>query len=139
MSQLFIGKRTNSKHVLSFLKDRLANPIQIGEATVFCFTNHEIDMPSLESLLEGERGWFVLPFNLAGAWAWMVELLPEEFRNGRVGLLRYRTQQEEFLIVDNPLDELAGIKRIFACEELAAVSAPHFALKEEGVFAYASR
>lgn len=95
-SQLYMGDDTTATDVLDYAADRLEQPTGVGDATVFNFHNQPLSMPELSQWAEDvESGVYVVPYQISGVWAFMVEALPSAVAQAR--LLAFRVNDREYV------------------------------------------
>jgi len=101
-SDLRVSDQTTHAEVVAYLDARLGEPATVGDAVVFNFNSHDLDA---HALLDAglDDGVYVVPYQVAGMWGTMVEMLPR--RVAAATLLTYRQGQGEYATYPNLLAE----------------------------------
>lgn len=101
-----IDEDTTAKELVDFTKQRAENPIEIEGTTIYNFNSHKPDYEELEKAINGklERDTYLIPFQVTGAWLFMLHLLPQDIREAEV--LIYRENIETYYAYRNFVREV---------------------------------
>lgn len=98
---LLIDNDTTTEDIKEFLKRRVEDPQQVGDAVVWNFNSHKIDREALKRDLRGKlRGdRYLIPYQVTGTWGFMFDLLPQDVKEAEI--LVYHPHDEEYYAYRN--------------------------------------
>lgn len=103
-SDLRVSETTTLAEVERFLEARLRAPAVVGGAVVYNFNSHDIDARALLNA-NLDDGMYVIPYQVAGMWGTMVQLLPQPVAEAT--LLTYRQGSGEYATYPNHMADLS--------------------------------
>lgn len=103
---MFVQESTTTDEVLRYVRSRLRNPEKFDGNTVWNFSSYEFDQDRFTQKREDR---FIIPYEVAGTWAFMYALMPEEVREAE--LLVYQDGQDEYIAYKNFYREVPQLQR----------------------------
>lgn len=98
--ELYITDDTTRAEVIEFVRARLAAPAVLNDVVVFNFSSYSIDGSALVNAASDlDAGVYVVPYQVPGAWGYMVDALPAEVADAT--LLTYRAGESEYHEYEN--------------------------------------
>lgn len=90
---LYVSEDTSVDEIIDWLKRCTDEPIKVGNKTVWNFSSHTVDEELLREKVEQlKRDEFVIPFQVAGTWAFMFNLLPDRLKRAEVLVFNKRDE-----------------------------------------------
>lgn len=97
-SDLRISVSTTPDDIIEFLEARIKEPAHLDGVTVYNFNSHDLDARALVNA-DLDEGTYVVPYQVAGAWGFMVTVLPEELMYA--DLLTYRQSNQTYGVYES--------------------------------------
>lgn len=113
-SKLWIDDETTADDIIEYTAERLAEPAVVGDVVVWNFNSHDLDAQALINA-DLPEGSYVVPYQVPGAWGFMVEVLPSPIDTAT--LLTYRQTSGEYNTYENHRDgeyDERHVKALFA-------------------------
>lgn len=98
---LYIDEQTDVSEVYDFIRSRIEKPIVKSGTVVWNFNSHEVDREALDRAIETKltSDHYLIPFQVAGTWGVMFDLLPEEIKQSEV--LVYKPEYGQYFGYQN--------------------------------------
>lgn len=96
-----INEETTAEELIEYTEKRIREPIVINGTIIWNFSSHEVDRQALKEAVEGKlvRDKYMVPFQVSGAWSFMMTLLPQPVREAEI--LIYRNNLGEYYAYQN--------------------------------------
>lgn len=95
-----IDRNTEPEEIREFVADRVRDPIEVDGVTVWNFSTHDVEMDALREVASSlHRDHYVIPYQVPGAWAYMVRVMPNPLSDAE--LLVYSKREERYKAFPN--------------------------------------